>query len=70
MCLYFSVTNCTSSFAGVGVPILLGYIYGVVPISLCRSSGCGVTTSDSGGVHFEIEEGTNPSGTSGPYPGR
>ncbi|KAI0215928.1 E3 ubiquitin-protein ligase RNF19A [Lamellibrachia satsuma] len=54
---------------GVGVPILLGYIYGVVPISLCRSSGCGVTTTDSGGVHFEIEEGANPSGTSGPYTG-
>lgn len=32
----------------IGVPILLAYVYGVVPISLCRSGGCGVTTSASG----------------------
>lgn len=30
------------------MPILLAYVYGVVPISLCRSGGCGVTTSSSG----------------------
>ena len=30
------------------MPILLAYVYGVVPISLCRSGGCGVTTSASG----------------------
>lgn len=29
----------------IGVPILLAYVYGVVPISLCRSGGCGVSTS-------------------------
>ena len=29
--------------SGIGVPILLGYVYGVVPISLCRSGGCGIT---------------------------
>ncbi|XP_074656863.1 E3 ubiquitin-protein ligase RNF19A-like isoform X2 [Tubulanus polymorphus] len=33
---------------GIGVPILLAYVYGVVPISLCRSGGCGVWTTDSG----------------------
>ena len=33
---------------GVGVPILLAYVYGVVPISLCRAGGCGVSTSSSG----------------------
>jgi len=38
------------------VPILLGYVYGVVPISLCRSGGCGVRTTNSGGVRFEFEE--------------
>lgn len=27
---------------GIGIPILLAYVYGVVPISLCRSGGCGV----------------------------
>ena len=51
---------------GVGVPIALGYIYGVVPISLCRSGGCAsVTTQKNGrGVNLEFDsEGdmvTNP----------
>lgn len=40
---------------GIGVPILLFYVYGVVPVSLCRSGGCGVTTS-SNGVHFDFNE--------------
>ncbi|CAF0863326.1 unnamed protein product, partial [Didymodactylos carnosus] len=25
---------------GIGVPILLAYVYGVIPISLCRTGGC------------------------------
>ena len=29
----------------IGVPILLAYVYGVVPLSLCRSGGCGVRTT-------------------------
>ena len=43
---------------GVGVPIALGYVYGVVPVSLCRSGGCtGVTTSRNGhGVNLEFNE--------------
>lgn len=41
---------------GIGVPILLAYVYGVVPISLCRSGGCGVTTNNNGGVRFEFED--------------
>lgn len=40
---------------GIGVPILLAYVYGVVPISLCRSGGCGVTTSATG-VRIELDE--------------
>lgn len=40
---------------GIGVPILLAYVYGVVPISLCRSGGCGVITSASG-VRIELDE--------------
>lgn len=40
---------------GLGVPILLAYVYGVVPISLCRSGGCGLTTSSSG-VKFDFDE--------------
>ncbi|KYB24954.1 E3 ubiquitin-protein ligase RNF19A-like Protein [Tribolium castaneum] len=30
---------------GIGVPILLFYVYGVVPVSLCRSGGCGGSPS-------------------------
>ena len=42
----------------IGVPILLAYVYGVVPISLCRSGGCGVRTTQ-GGVRIDIEEEAN-----------
>ncbi len=50
------------------MPILLAYVYGVVPISLCRSGGCGVTTTNSGGVRFEFEEENDVTvGVSGPY---
>ncbi|KAL1123214.1 hypothetical protein AAG570_002301, partial [Ranatra chinensis] len=41
---------------GIGVPILLFYVYGVVPVSLCRSGGCGVTTSPTGGVRFDFDD--------------
>ncbi|KAG8296378.1 E3 ubiquitin-protein ligase rnf19b [Homalodisca vitripennis] len=40
---------------GIGVPILLFYVYGVVPVSLCRSGGCGVTTSGAG-VRFDFDD--------------
>lgn len=43
---------------GIGVPILLAYVYGVVPISLCRSGGCGVTKNNNGGVRFAFDEET------------
>lgn len=39
----------------IGVPILLAYVYGVVPISLCRSGGCGVHTTTSG-VKIDVDE--------------
>ncbi|KAF4517034.1 hypothetical protein B566_EDAN004654 [Ephemera danica] len=39
----------------IGVPILLFYIYGVVPVSLCRSGGCDVSTSASG-FHFDFDD--------------
>lgn len=32
---------------GIGVPILLFYVYGVVPVSLCRSGGCGGGTNNN-----------------------
>lgn len=41
---------------GIGVPIMLAYVYGVVPISLCRSGGCGVSTSNSGGVRIDFDD--------------
>ena len=40
---------------GLGVPVLLAYVYGVVPISLCRSGGCGLSTSASG-VKIDFDE--------------
>ncbi|KAJ2947604.1 hypothetical protein O0L34_g17401 [Tuta absoluta] len=36
---------------GIGVPILLFYVYGVVPVSLCRAGGCG--GGPRGGHSFE-----------------
>ena len=41
----------------IGVPVLLAYVYGVVPISLCRSEGCGVSTSGNG-VKIDVDEET------------
>lgn len=39
--LSFLVSPIISALAlAIGIPILLGYVYGVVPLSLCRSSGC------------------------------
>lgn len=51
---------------GIGVPILLAYVYGVVPISLCRSGGCGVTATNKGGVRFEFDEENETVGPAGP----
>ena len=31
---------------GIGVPILLFYVYGVVPVSLCRAGGCAAAAPD------------------------
>ncbi|CAF1238961.1 unnamed protein product [Rotaria sordida] len=39
---------------GIGVPILLAYVYGVIPISLCRTGGCGV------GTRNEMSDGDGP----------
>jgi len=41
---------------GLGVPFLLAYVYGVVPISLCRSGGCGSLTTSTSGVRFDFDE--------------
>lgn len=47
----------------IGVPILLFYVYGVVPVSLCRA-GCGVSTSRDGFKFDFDEEGVGASGQS------
>lgn len=49
---------------GIGVPILLFYVYGVVPVSLCRSGGCGVSTSGAG-VRFDFDDETDLMGVLG-----
>uniref|UniRef100_A0A3B3RTY2 RBR-type E3 ubiquitin transferase n=1 Tax=Paramormyrops kingsleyae TaxID=1676925 RepID=A0A3B3RTY2_9TELE len=41
---------------GIGVPIMLAYVYGVVPISLCRSGGCGVSARSGRGVRIEFDD--------------
>ncbi|KAJ8412670.1 hypothetical protein AAFF_G00116210 [Aldrovandia affinis] len=50
---------------GVGVPIMLAYVYGVVPISLCRSGGCGVSAGNGKGVRIEFDEENNMNAGSG-----
>lgn len=44
------------SDVGIGVPIMLAYVYGVVPISLCRSGGCGVSAGNGKGVRIEFDD--------------
>jgi len=40
----------------IGVPLLLAYVYGVVPLSLCRSVGsCGIRTVSTG-VRINVNE--------------
>lgn len=43
-------------YLGIGVPIMLAYVYGVVPISLCRSGGCGVSAGNGKGVRIEFDD--------------
>lgn len=43
----------------IGVPILLFYVYGVVPVSLCRA-GCAVSTTRDG-FKFDFDEEDNSS---------
>lgn len=55
-CVQIFVSPLVAGLAvSIGVPILLAYVYGVVPISLCRSGGCGVHTTTSG-VKIDVDE--------------
>lgn len=47
---------CSRAHVGIGVPIMLAYVYGVVPISLCRSGGCGVSAGNGKGVRIEFDD--------------
>lgn len=46
---------------GVGVPVVLLYVYGVIPITLCRTGGCGVTMPTHTALRFNLR--TNNSQT-------
>lgn len=62
----FAAPAIAAIAVGIGVPILLFYVYGVVPVSLCRSGGCGLSTSPRGGVRLDFNEyDDNPSSSSG-----
>ncbi|XP_066573285.1 E3 ubiquitin-protein ligase RNF19B [Amia ocellicauda] len=45
---------------GIGVPIMLAYVYGVVPVSLCRGGGCGVSRAKGRGVKIDFDEDDGP----------
>lgn len=45
---------------GISVPIMLAYVYGVVPISLCRGGGCGVSRAKGRGVRIDFDEDDGP----------
>ncbi|KAG7260063.1 hypothetical protein CRUP_007274 [Coryphaenoides rupestris] len=52
-----SCNHMTCAVCGcIGVPIMLAYVYGVVPISLCRSGGCGVSAGNGKGVRIEFDD--------------
>lgn len=42
---------------------MLAYVYGVVPISLCRSGGCGVSAGSGKGVRIEFDDETENIGS-------
>lgn len=52
----YTTVLCVFACAGIGVPIMLAYVYGVVPISLCRSGGCGVSAGNGKGVRIEFDD--------------
>lgn len=55
--LSFLVSPFISAVAlAIGIPIILGYVYGVVPLSLCRSSGGCLSSAPSvDNLHNELQ---------------
>ncbi len=39
---------------------MLAYVYGVVPISLCRGGGCGVSRGKGRGVRIDFDDDDGP----------
>jgi len=39
---------------------MLAYVYGVVPISLCRGGGCGVSREKGRGVRIDFDDDDGP----------
>lgn len=56
----FNPTNKCLFATGIGVPIMLAYVYGVVPISLCRGGGCGVSRGKGRGVRIDFDDDDGP----------
>ena len=53
---------------GVVVPVLFGYVYGVIPVSLCRGNGCKSTRLSPNGRESEDEDTFGPIQSFGPFP--
>ena len=59
-CLRLMTSRLPFSSPGIGVPIMLAYVYGVVPISLCRGGGCGVSRGKGRGMRIDFDEDDGP----------
>lgn len=46
-------------FEGVGVPLMLTYVYGVVPMSLCRNGWCRPQTETPEVRNIQLEDLAN-----------
>ena len=53
-----SYINFGSYIIAIGVPVMLAYVYGVVPYSLCRGGTCGVK-NDGGTFTFDFGSSTD-----------
>lgn len=60
MQIIFNSIHVNALLSGIGVPIMLAYVYGVVPISLCRGGGCGVSRGKGRGVRIDFDEDDGP----------
>lgn len=59
-CCKNSIELNSVCLSGISVPIMLAYVYGVVPISLCRGGGCGVSRGKGRGMRIDFDEDDGP----------